>query len=104
MVFYETPVFIKLIDKFLSDDERFALLNTLLKNPDSGDLVPRGGGIRKVRFALKGKGKSGGLRVVYAWSKTREQIIFFVAFPKSEKSDLTQDEIKMFAKEAKLWL
>jgi hypothetical protein len=104
MVFYETPVFIKLIDKFLSDDERFKLLNTLLINPDFGVLVSRGGGIRKLRWTLKARGKSGGLRVIYVWSKTREQILFFVAYPKSEKSDLTQEEIKILAKEAKLWL
>ena len=104
MVFLETNVFVKLIDKFLSDDERFALFNQLLENPDSGDLIRAGGGSRKLRWLLRGQGKRGGLRVIYVWSKSKNQVLFLLTYPKSQKSDLTPEEIKLIAKEAKLWL
>ena len=103
MVFVETSVFVKLIDEFLSDDERFKMFNHLLEAPDLGDLIPRGGGSRKLRWLLRGSGKRGGLRVIYVWSKSKNQILFVLAYPKSQKSDLTPEEIKLIAKEAKLW-
>jgi mRNA-degrading endonuclease RelE of RelBE toxin-antitoxin system len=104
MVFLETRVFIKLIDSFLSDERRFEMLDFLAQQPDAGELIRGGGGSRKVRWTLSGKGKSGGLRIIYVWSKTRDQILFLLTYPKSEKSDLTAEEIKLIAKEAKLWL
>jgi hypothetical protein len=104
MVFLETRVFVKLIDEFLSDEERFVLIDSLLENPEAGDLIQRGGGARKMRWLLKGKGKRSGLRIIYVWSQRRKQVLFLLAYPKSEKTDLTAEEIKLIAKEAKLWL
>jgi hypothetical protein len=104
VVFFETRVFIKLIDSFLSDEERFAMIDFLVETPDIGDVIRGGGGARKMRWVLRGKGKRGGLRVIYLWSKTREQILLLLAYSKSDKSDLTPEEIKLIAKEAKLWL
>ena len=103
MVFLETRVFIRIIDSFLSDDERFALIDSLVQNPDIGDVI-QGGGARKMRWMLRGRGKRSGLRIIYLWSKTRAQILLLLAYSKTDKSDLTPEEIKLISKEAKLWL
>ncbi|HTY20969.1 MAG TPA: hypothetical protein VMC44_04985 [Geobacteraceae bacterium] len=57
MVFIETPTFTKLIAGMLTDDEYRQLQNDLAQNPEAGDLIPGGGGVRKIRFAAQGKGK-----------------------------------------------
>lgn len=63
--FIESPVFSDQIDGLLSEDEQHRLQLTLLEQPECGDLIPRSGGLRKLRFAGSGRGKRGGLRVIY---------------------------------------
>ena len=69
MEFIETPTFTRLVTALLSDEEYRALQNELLEDPERGDLIQGGGGIRKLRFALRGRGKRGGVRVIYYWAK-----------------------------------
>ncbi|KNE24886.1 type II toxin-antitoxin system RelE/ParE family toxin [Achromobacter spanius] len=93
MEFIETPVFTKLITALLSDEEYSGLQNLLMENPERGDLIRGGGGIRKVRFGRQGTGKSGGIRVIYYWISEDHQIYMLVAYPKSKKDNLSPDEI-----------
>jgi hypothetical protein len=93
MEFIETPVFTKLITALLSDEEYSGLQMLLIENPERGDLIRGGGGIRKVRYGRQGTGKSGGIRVIYYWLSEDHQIYMLVAYPKSKKDDLTPDEI-----------
>lgn len=65
MEFIETPTFTRLITSLLTDDEYGGLQVDLAENPELGDLIKGGGGIRKVRCAVQGRGKSGGVRVIY---------------------------------------
>lgn len=65
MVFVETTIFSKLLPGYLDDDEYRGLQNHLIERPDAGAVIQRSGGIRKVRWAARGKGKSGGVRVIY---------------------------------------
>ena len=74
MVFIETKLFTKLLPDYLSDDEYRGLQSYLLQKPDTGNLVKGSGGVRKVRWAKPGKGKSGGLRVIYYWKKSNHEI------------------------------
>jgi len=67
MVFIETPTFTKTVTGLLTDEEYRLLQNELTLNPEAGDLIPGGGGIRKIRFAIQGKGKRGGGRLIYYW-------------------------------------
>jgi hypothetical protein len=69
MVFVETPTFTRQVTELLSDEEYRALQNTLVEDPEHGDLIKGGGGIRKVRHALQGRGRSGGARAIYYWVK-----------------------------------
>lgn len=92
MEFIETPTFTRLVTALLSDDEYRVLQNELLEDPERGDLIQGGGGIRKLRFARRGRGKRGGVRVIYYWVKDRHQVYFLVIYPKSQKDDLSDRE------------
>ena len=74
MIFIETSKFTKLLSDYLSDDEYRMLQWHLQEKPDSGDIVRGSGGVRKVRWAPEGKGKSGGVRVIYYWKKSDHEM------------------------------
>ena len=95
MEFIETPTFTRLITELLPDDEYRLLQTELVEDPERGTLIKQGGGIRKVRFAAKGKGKSGGIRVIYYWLKDDGQIYMLLAYPKSKKDTLSDEETKI---------
>jgi mRNA-degrading endonuclease RelE of RelBE toxin-antitoxin system len=67
MVIIETPIFTRIIKEIMSDDEYRELQEALVNRPNSGDLIKKSGGLRKVRWKLQGRGKSGGIRVIYYW-------------------------------------
>jgi len=79
-------------DAGLNDDDLCELENMLLKNPKAGDVIPHLSGGRKLRFAAKGKGKSGGVRVVYVDIVVRGHIYLLLAYPKNVKTDLTMEQ------------
>lgn len=92
MVFIETATFTSQITKLASDEEQREFQNVLVANPDAGDLIRGGGGIRKVRMAIRGRGKSGGARVIYFWRRAHDQIYLLVAYAKAAKTDLSPRE------------
>jgi hypothetical protein len=92
MEFIETPTFTRMVSDLLSDEDFRALQNMLLADPARGDIIRGGGGIRKIRFAMPGRGKSGGVRVIYFWSKPKDRIYLLVIYPKSRKDDLSDQE------------
>lgn len=92
MLFIETPTFTRMIVALLSDDEYAALQADLSVNPERGDLIRGGGGIRKLRWAAQGRGKSGGIRVIYYWVRQDGRILMLIAYPKSRKDTLTATE------------
>jgi hypothetical protein len=79
MQFIETSVFTKRIAEMLTDDEYHALQETLIQNPKAGPLIPGGNGLRKYRWAASGKGKRGGVRIIYYLYLPR--IRFICSFP-----------------------
>lgn len=95
MEFIETSIFTRLITSLLPDDEYRLLQTELVENPEKGALIKNGGGIRKVRFAAQSKGKSGGIRVIYYWLKDDGQIYMLLAYPKSKKDTLSDEETKI---------
>ena len=87
----ETPEFQRRARAIMSDEERLALIDFIARNPTAG--VSIGGGIRKVRFARDGGGKSGGYRVVHFYSGDDDVPIFLITvFAKNEKANLTKAE------------
>jgi hypothetical protein len=75
--FIETKLFTKLVTEHLSDEEYARLQGVLIKDPDTGDLIPGSGGVRKVRWGVKGRGKRGGIRVIY-YARTRQGQIWML--------------------------
>lgn len=97
LVFFETPLFSRLLADYLSDDAYRELQRTLMENPELGDVMPGTGGFRKVRWqdSRRGKGKRGGLRVIYYYLTADHQIWFFTLYDKDEASDLNTEEKKV---------
>lgn len=92
MEFIETPTFTRLLADLLVDEDYRRLQNVLVENPEQGDIIKGGGGIRKLRFALPGRGKSGGVRVIYYLLREDGQIYMLLIYPKSRKDNLTDRE------------
>jgi len=101
MIFIETSAFSKTIQALLTDDEYRELQEYLLENPAGGDLIPGGTGLRKLRWARSGTGKSGGLRTIYYWAVSLDQILMVFAYPKSKLENLTAKQLAQLAKVAK---
>ena len=93
MEFIETPQFSALLYDYLDDESYLDLQIHLIERPDRGDLIPGGGGIRKLRFAAQGKGKRGGVRVIYYWVTDAGQIYMLTLYPKGKKENLSDAEV-----------
>ena len=79
MEFIETPTFTKKITSLISDESYKDFQRQLLLNPEKGDLIKDGGGIRKIRWNLENKGKSGSIRIIYFYKIQKEKsIIAFI--------------------------
>jgi hypothetical protein len=97
--FIEVPIFTKRWKEMgLGDDELKALQIILLKDPEAGAVMEGTGGIRKVRFALENKGKSGGVRVCYTDFAEYEVTYLITAFEKKERENLTMEEKNVLKK------
>ena len=97
MIFIETSAFTKLLPGYLSDHDYRGLQLYLLQKPDAGDLVRGSGGVRKVRWARTGKGKSGGVRAIYYWKKSKHEIWMLTIYSKSERAAISGHILKQIA-------
>lgn len=95
-VFFETTTFTATVGDYLTDDEYRQLQLEMQANPQAGDVMPRTGGFRKLRWAdgRRGKGKRGGLRVIYYWLLDDGQFWMFAIYDKDELENLTSDQEK----------
>jgi len=91
----ETPTFTRQVQEALSDDEYRALQLHLVLRPDAGDVIAGTGGLRKVRWRLRGRGKRGGARVIYHWKSAAGQIILLYLYAKNVRSDLSPRELRI---------
>jgi hypothetical protein len=100
LVFLEAPLFTRLLGDYLPDESYRQLQHALMKNPELGAVIPGTGGFRKVRWEdpRRGKGKRGGLRVIYYYLIADHQIWFFTLYDKDEATDLTTGEKKALKK------
>lgn len=88
----ETPEFLVAARRLMSDAERQLLVDYLAYNPIAGDLIPGTGGVRKLRWALEGRGKRGGARVIYFHHDQGMPLFALTAYAKNERADLSQGE------------
>ena len=93
-LFIELPAFERNRSAYLTDEALRGLQNEMLKNPEAGDVITGTGGLRKVRHgdATRGKGKRGGLRIIYYWWEPKRQFWLFTLYDKDELDDLSPKE------------
>ena len=93
-VFVELPAFERHRADYLDDAAFRRLQDALMKNPEAGDVIQGTGGLRKVRFAdsRRGKGRRGGLRVIYYWWGSGMQFWLYTLYDKNEMTDLTAQQ------------
>jgi mRNA-degrading endonuclease RelE of RelBE toxin-antitoxin system len=98
MVIVETHIFTKQLHSTLSDDEYRLFQQDLLARPEAGKVIPGSGGLRKLRWAAAGRGKRGGLRLIYYWFTARGTILLLFIYPKNVQDNLTPDQLKQLKK------
>ena len=92
----EMPEFMRCAKKLgLSNDERESIINIIASNPDAGDEIVGTGGMRKIRVASKGKGKSGGYRVITFFSGIDIPVFLITIYAKNQKENITDKEKKV---------
>ncbi len=91
----ETPVYASKVERILTDNEREAVAVFLACNPEAGSVVRGSGGVRKVRWAQQGRGKSGGARVIYYNRLENGEIWLLTLYAKNERSTIPAHELRM---------
>lgn len=98
MTVFETAAYLARAEKLLSQAEREAVVQMVAQEPSCGDLMEGTGGVRKVRVAVCGRGKSGGVRVVYYFHSEVMPVYLLTLFAKNEKANLTKAERNALAR------
>ena len=92
--FIELHPFAAVRDKYLNDDEFTAFQHYLAANPDAGDVIPRSGGCRKLRWAIDGRGKRGGVRIIYFLRLNSGQIVLVTMYAKNVQENIDPNLLK----------
>jgi hypothetical protein len=98
MWFVETPVFTRKITSAIADEHYQRLQVALMLRPEQGDVIRGSGGLRKIRWALPGSGKRGGLRIIYYWSSADRAFYMLYAYAKKDQGDLTATQARALAR------
>ena len=94
----ELPAYIRKVEKKLNEEEQDELKNFLAINPLAGDVIEGTGGLRKLRWSVGNKGKSGGVRIIYYFYNEILPLYLITSFMKNEKVNLTKSERNELAK------
>jgi len=98
MEFIETSIFSQQLRGLLNDDQFRILQSALGLRPDMGAVISGSGGIRKARWPAPGRGKRGGLRVIYFWYHAEHLIYLLMIYAKNEQDDLTPEQLRLLKK------
>lgn len=98
----ETPLFTSLWSDYWSEDERGDFASWLAENPEAGDVVPKSGGVRKVRWSRKGMGKRGGVRVIYYNRLANGEIWLLLIYAKNKSENIPAHVLKAIKEELEL--
>ena len=97
--FIETRLFTRLVQKYLDEDEYRELQVVLMSNPETGDIVPGSGGVRKLRWRAPGRGKRGGYRVIY-FARLKQGVIWMLTiYPKNVVENIPAHVLRQIRKE-----
>lgn len=103
MVFIETPFFTEDIRQLMSDSLYAELQSHLAEHPDAGDVIEGAGGIRKIRWKLPATGKRGGVRVIYYWRRSADQILMLLVYKKTQQDDLSPAQKRVLRQVVEHW-
>jgi hypothetical protein len=92
MTVVETPLFLRKAERLLGEGERSALIWAIGERPEAGEIIPETGGLRKFRWAVEGRGKSGGARVIYYFHSDHMPVVLLSIYAKSMKVNLSKAE------------
>jgi len=95
MRFVETPVFTRAVLALLPDEEYRHLQIALALRPEAGAIIRGSGGLRKLRWAVPGRGKRGGVRVIYYWAAAESAVFMLLVYAKSQQDDLTPQQLRI---------
>lgn len=95
MEFVEVPAFTSRVLRHLGEDRYAEMQLHLAHHPTAGAVIPGSKGLRKLRWSAPGRGKRGGVRVIYYWHVAPEIITFLDIYPKNEKDDLSKRELRL---------
>jgi len=87
----ETAVFMRQASALWTEDERLEFVDFIARNPETGDLIPASGGVRKVRWGRHGSGKRGGVRVIYFYHDPAIPLYLLMIYAKAQRDDLSPD-------------
>jgi hypothetical protein len=99
LTFIETKLFTSLVSRYLSDDEYAELQVAMTANPEAGDVVRGSGGVRKIRWGVAGRGKSGGVRVIYYLRSRQGEIWMLTLYAKNEVESIPGHVLKKIKEE-----
>ena len=97
--FIETRLFSRLVRDYLADEDYHRLQLELLRNPEAGSVIRGSGGVRKIRWAATGRGKSGGYRVIYFVRRPKAVIWMLTIYPKSVVDSIPGHVLKQIREE-----
>jgi len=99
VTFVETKLFTKLVQQYLTDDEYGTLQQSLIVNPEAGDVIPGSGGVRKLRWGVAGRGKRGGIRVIYFLRLRQGEIWMLTLYAKNVADNIPAKVLKKIKEE-----
>ena len=99
ITFIETKLFSRLVEEYLSDDSYWQLQAALASDPEAGPLIPGSGGLRKLRWGISGRGKRGGLRVIYYARIEQDEIWLLTLYAKNVAENIPSHVLRQIKKE-----
>lgn len=99
IAFIETKLFTKLVEQYLSHDSYRQLQIALASDPEAGPLIPGSGGLRKLRWGIAGRGKRGGLRIVYYVRLRQDEIWLLTLYPKNVADNIPSHVLRQIKQE-----
>ena len=98
----ETTEFLRCVRKLMTEDQRVGLIDFLARHPDRGDIIQGTGGVRKLRWATEGRGKSGEARIIYFFHNSSIPVFVLSAYAKSHLADISDADRNDFKRITKL--
>lgn len=87
----ETATFVRQAATLWTEEERTDFVDFIARNPETGDVIPQSGGVRKVRWSRRGSGKRGGVRVIYFYHDADMPLYLLMIYAKAQRDDLSPD-------------